>query len=53
MYKNLIEWVAIQYHYTLDLTCLYLARPLDLPKYSTDAFNVLDGYPSILQHMPA
>ena len=27
--KFLIEWVALQYHWTLDSSCLYLARPTD------------------------
>ena len=35
----LIELVAIQYHWTLDSSSLYLARPTDSPKYSTDLSN--------------
>ena len=38
--KFLIEWVAVQYHWTLDLSCLYLARPSDSPKYGTDSSNI-------------
>ena len=38
----LIEWVAIQYHWTLDSPCLYLARPTDLIKYSTDSFIITE-----------
>ena len=39
--KFLIESVAIQYHWTLDSSCLYmyLARHTDSPNYSTDPFQ--------------
>ena len=37
--KFLIGWVAIQYHWTLDSSCLYLARPSDSAKYCTDSSN--------------
>ena len=41
LYNN--EWEAIQYHWTLDSSCLYLARSSDSPKHNT---CILDGYPS-------
>ena len=30
--KFLIGWAAIQYHWTLGSSCLYLAHPSDSPK---------------------
>ena len=46
--KFLIEWVTIQYHWTLDSSCLYLVRPSDSPKYCrlVQYPVILDGYPS-------
>ena len=38
--KFLIGWVAVQYHCTLDSSCLYLARPSDSLKYRTDSSNI-------------
>ena len=35
--KQLIEWVAVQYHWTLDSSCWNLSHPLDSLKYSTDS----------------
>ena len=55
--KFLIEWVAIQYYRTLDLSCLYLARPTDLPTYVQHRLVqypvILDGYPSNKIYGPA
>ena len=42
--KFLIEWVAIQYHWILDSSCLYLARPQIL--------HILVQYPVILDSYP-
>ena len=41
--KFLIGWVDVQYHWTLDSSCLYLARSSDSPKYYTDSSNIT-GY---------
>ena len=47
--KFLIEWVAIQYHYTFNSLCLYLACPINSSiQYRLIQYPVmiLDSYPS-------